>query len=222
LAKAALSLAAEAEGVTLQCSRLPFILRPERTGQHKWIEVLRLLGISRGNPGWADDFIPSLAARGESLGLQMNFEGDVGNSIDSLRLLAWAGCCNQDAGGDLQEALAVELGMGQFTRAQCVGDHAVLVAAATAVGLPTEEASAVLADGDRFKKEVESKMLALQRAGIHSIPVFLFKQPLPRATMLADGADVGKERGRIAVNGARSVDEYREILRDLSASAASV
>ena len=51
------SQAAEAEGVALATTRKPFMLRPERVGQKPWKDVLRELGVSRGNPGWVESFV---------------------------------------------------------------------------------------------------------------------------------------------------------------------
>ena len=106
--------------------------RPERVGLHNWKEVLQTLGERRGNPGWSSVFVPSMVRRGAELGItNMSFDGDVGNSTDSHRLLHWAGL----QGWEKQEALANELALSQFTRDECMGDHAVLKACAAEAGL---------------------------------------------------------------------------------------
>ena len=53
--------------------------------------MLRDLGVSRGHPSWVDSFTQQLAARGREVGVTFDFGVDVGNSLDSLRLLVWAG-----------------------------------------------------------------------------------------------------------------------------------
>lgn len=168
-------------------------------GQHKWADVLRKLGISRGNPGWFDAFKPSMTGRGQELGVEMDFGGDVGNSMDSLRLLAWAG-----ATSPLQEPLARHLAHGQFTRKECVGDLDVLVRAADAVGLDKAEARRVLSAKDEYADAVMRGIAWASNQGFHSIPVFLFA---------ADGARP------IEAGGARGVDEYAAILRGIPRSA---
>lgn len=134
-----------------------------------------------------------MTARASALGISMDFGGNVGNSLDSLRLLAWAGDTS-----NLQEALAQKLGEGHFTAKQCVGDRDVLIRAATAVGLPGREAAKVLEDSGAYRDAVNADIEELRSHGVHSIPVTIFKSP--------NGTSY-------EICGARSVGEYREILR---------
>ena len=67
----------------------------------------------------------------------------VGNSMDSHRLLHYAGT---EVSLQAQESLASELALSQFTRAECMGDHAVLKECASRVGLDASAVDAVLAD----------------------------------------------------------------------------
>ena len=68
MAKRALSLAISAMkdevNFSVEFERRPFILRPERTGTLPWLDVLRDLGVSRGDPSWVDSFVPSMTAKG--------------------------------------------------------------------------------------------------------------------------------------------------------------
>eukprot|EP00040_Diaphanoeca_grandis_P022260 m.119300 g.119300 ORF g.119300 m.119300 type:complete len:150 (+) comp28723_c0_seq1:270-719(+) len=146
---------------------------------------------------WVHSFIPSLASRASNLGVEMDFEGDVGNSFDSLRLLHWAG----ETSPDLQESFARELGHGHFTRRECVADHEVLIKAVDKVGLSSVDARRVLQDKTAFRDDVRNAIDNLHTKGIHSIPVFIFHT---------------KDRTPIEVDGARSSDEYASVLTALA------
>jgi hypothetical protein len=75
---------------TFSFERHAFILRPERRGQQPWREVLRKLGVSRGNPGWEKGFERGMVANGKMVGVNFDFGVDVGNTFDRwARLLAY-------------------------------------------------------------------------------------------------------------------------------------
>lgn len=189
-------------GAEMRYIRKPFILRPERVGLHNWKEVLQTLGERRGNPGWSSVFVPSMVRRGAELGItNMSFDGDVGNSTDSHRLLHWAGL----QGWEKQEALANELALSQFTRDECMGDHAVLKACAAEAGLgPVAAVAAVLDDPAKHLDDVVAGIEWAHAQGFYSIPVFLLS---------VDGGNT------VAVDGARSPQEYAAVLADLIQSA---
>jgi len=78
------------KNITFTFKRRPFILRPERKRgdrtegeRYVWRKVLDGLGKPQG---WYD----GMQAAGQSRGIRFDFEGEVGNSIDSLRLVQWA------------------------------------------------------------------------------------------------------------------------------------
>lgn len=152
--------------------RLPFILRPERRGQTAWLEVLRKLGISRGNPGWVDGFVPSMTAAGREVGVAFDFGGDVGNSMDSLRMMHWSGELEAAgaASAGVQENLAVELARGHFELRKCVADRGAVMEACRLVGLPETEAERVWDSGE-YEEAVLEELDAAERSGTHAIPV---------------------------------------------------
>ena len=166
----------------------PFILRPERRSPEPWLGVLRDLGVRRGDPQWVEAFVPSMRARARALGTDIDFGGEVGNSLASHRLLHWAG----EQG--LQDALASELAECQFRRRRCVGRREVLLEAARSVGLPAGEAAAVLEDEGRGRDAV---LRSMQACPYSSIPVLTLRGP----------------GGTAVLQGAREVDEYRAELR---------
>eukprot|EP00912_Choanoflagellata_sp_UC4_P000982 UC4_evm4s607 len=142
--------------------RLPFILRPERIGVKNWADVLRELGISRGNPTWVDGFIPSMKARAASLGTFIDFDGDVGNSMESLQLLQWS----RQFGLQKAELLADHLAKDQFQKRRCVGVRENLLAAVAAVGLDRELAKSCL-ERSEYRDKVEAEIASVHDMGVH-------------------------------------------------------
>jgi len=201
--------------------RRPFILRPERKGEHNWRGVLKALGESRGNPGWSNVFIPSMAGRAAELGIDnMSFDGNVGNSMDSHRLLHMAGLQSWEK----QEALANELALSQFTRCECMGNHAVLRACALSAGVGTAaDVDALLADPSKYHDDVEDGIAWAHSQGFYSIPVFILtRKSAADADADADAdededADADEDAGTsLAVDGARSPSDYAAVLAELA------
>ena len=155
------------------------------------MDVLKQLGIDRGNPGWEVGFTRSLAQRGAEVGINFDFErAVVGNSIDSLRLLQWAlehGNC------DIQNALAERLNRAHFEQGRCVCDTEVMLSCCEEVGLSRSAAKALL-DGDGCAATIQAYMRSNRH---HSIPVFIFETPY----------------SAFEVDGARSVGEYAALLQ---------
>eukprot|EP00035_Acanthoeca_spectabilis_P030258 m.8628 g.8628 ORF g.8628 m.8628 type:complete len:151 (-) comp4081_c0_seq1:290-742(-) len=140
---------------------------------------------------------------GRDLGVAMDFGVEVGNTLDSHRLLWWAGAKGEDPADPTapgtQEALARILARGHFTQRRSAQDHAVLVAACAEVGLDGAEAQQVLDAPERYQDEVLAAIDALHRRGIFSIPVFVF--------CLGDGRVLAE------VSGAQSEAAYATVLR---------
>lgn len=103
--------------------RKPFILRPDRIpGQHKpWIQVLR--DVLHKSDAWFE----ALQAKGREFGIRFDFQGEVGNSLDSLRLVQWS------RKHGLQEDLSEELARGHFEERKCTCNHTVLLEACAKV-----------------------------------------------------------------------------------------
>ncbi|XP_054802423.1 uncharacterized protein LOC129306094 isoform X2 [Prosopis cineraria] len=66
-----------------------------------------------------------------SVGLQYNMSGLTGNTMDSHRLIYFAGL----QGSDKQHHLVEESGLGYFTHGKYIGDHNFLLECAEKVGL---------------------------------------------------------------------------------------
>ena len=189
-------------GVFFKLLRKPFILRPERRGEQKWDDVLTQLSYSRvGDDSWVTAFRRSLNASGAPLGIRFNFDGNVGNSFDSLRLLAWCSdradrwaatlpdgvegppCPQTGVYPSLRESLAHIMSRDHFERARCVATpqhmldsvaELVRVHGVPAHVLSVEAAEEVLAT-DAYAKEVHEGLLWGDRQGIHAIPVAVFR-----------------------------------------------
>jgi len=107
-----------------------------------------------------------IAQRGAAVGFQFRQEGRgrVWNTFDAHRLLVWAGEQGAQQQRELKMALQAYHGAGRSP-----ADHAVLADVAASVGLPREEAEAVLAS-DRYADEVRQREAHFQQLGIHAVP----------------------------------------------------
>eukprot|EP01063_Lacrimia_lanifica_P010013 TRINITY_DN16812_c0_g1_i1.p1 TRINITY_DN16812_c0_g1~~TRINITY_DN16812_c0_g1_i1.p1 ORF type:complete len:226 (+),score=85.82 TRINITY_DN16812_c0_g1_i1:125-802(+) len=202
--------------VAVRWVRRPFILRPERKGFLPWLEVLTELSYARvGSRAWVDGFTRSMKENGREVGIEFNFGGDVGNSFDSLRAVAWAG--TQDPAAALQNAFCDILHRNHFERALCVAKHENIVAAAAEAGLDAEACAAVLADPAAFADAVSADLAAAAHQHIHSIPqvALYYVSDLPAAAPDAKAlADyVSHARPGAEAGGARSAEEYSAMLR---------
>lgn len=160
---------------------MPFILRPERKGLEPWLGVLAALSVQRsGDQSWLRNFLAQMRANGKLLGIDFDFGGEVGNSLDSLRLLWWAGekyghgSPLDEAGEGGQERLANKLAFYHFEQKLTVGKHDNLLKAVEECGYDVQEAAQVLASADKWRSEVLESMALCHKQGIHSIPRITF------------------------------------------------
>ena len=162
--------------------------------------VLSKLGATRGDPSWSYRFVPAMKAKGKLLGIEFDFGGDVGNSLDSLRVLRWV---QVKAGLEAAERLADILAKGHFEQRQCVCDHANILRACKAAGLDASAAQNVL-NGTEFKDAVLSDIKKLQvEQGVFSIPVFWLRMHGDLSSRV------------LRVSGAASVAEFEQVLNIL-------
>ena len=109
--------------------------------------------------------------RGAAVGFAFGDRVRVWNTFDAHRLLHWAGL----QGAGLQRALKHALLQAYHGEGRNPGAHEVLLQLAGAVGLDTEEAATVLAQG-RYADEVRAAEQAWQRAGIQSVPAIVIDE----------------------------------------------
>ncbi|KAK9153111.1 hypothetical protein Sjap_000591 [Stephania japonica] len=100
------------------------------------------------------------------LGLEYDLSGLTGNTLNSHRLITWAG----NHGLDKQNALVEELFVGYFTQGKYIGDSKFLAQAAAKVGL--EGAEEFLEDPNKGVAEVHED-LAKYSTGINGVPHFV-------------------------------------------------
>lgn len=118
--------------------------------------------MAKYNEPWLASFEERMAKAGEELGIRYNFDGIVGNSLKSLRLLRWAARFNVREGEsvtvNVQEMLADVLARYHFEEATTVGKEenlrnavaevnaTLLQRGATNATLPGEKVEDLLAD----------------------------------------------------------------------------
>jgi len=115
------------------------------------------------------------------------------NTFDAHRLLHWAGLQSAEAQRRLKHALF----KAYFTDGLSPGDHAVLLAAATAAGLDAEAARAVL-DSDAHADDVREMETFYQQAGIRSVPAVIIND-------------------RHLISGGQPVEVFEQALRQIAA-----
>ncbi|WCJ25528.1 Thioredoxin superfamily protein [Euphorbia peplus] len=102
----------------------------------------------------------------KSLGMEYNLSGLTGNTLDSHRLIYFAG----QQGLDKQHKVAEELFLGYFTQAKYVGDREFLLECAAKVGI--EGAAEFLQDPNNGVKEV-TEDLKKYSANITGVPHYV-------------------------------------------------
>jgi predicted DsbA family dithiol-disulfide isomerase len=157
---------------------------PERTGDL----VSRLAakyGMSIEQARAAQDQLVKTAA---AEGLDFRFDiARSGLTFDGHRIIHLA--AEHDRGDEMKERLL----RAYFTEGELISDHDALVRMAAEVGVPEDEARAVLT-GDRFADEVRVDEAIAQRLGIGAVPTFV----------------VGR---RLAISGANPPEELLSLLR---------
>uniref|UniRef100_A0A7C9E3P0 DSBA-like thioredoxin domain-containing protein n=1 Tax=Opuntia streptacantha TaxID=393608 RepID=A0A7C9E3P0_OPUST len=140
----------------------PFLLHPSapKEGVNK-IEFYRQKFGSQ-----ADQIHARMAEVMKSLGLEYNMDGLIGDTLDSHRLIYYAG----QHGPDKQHDLVEELFLGYFTQAKYIGDRDFLVECAQKVGI--EGAAEFLEDPNNGLKEVQEE-LEKYSAHISGVPYFV-------------------------------------------------
>ena len=133
---------------------------------------------------------------GDSLGFTFNYSDDTRmvNTFAAHQLLDWA------AEQNLQHPLKMALFAAFFTEGKDVSDHAVLAAAAGAVGLDPAQARSVLESGSHAEQTRAKQRVWLER-GISGVPAMVFA-------------------GKYLVTGAQGAEGYAEVLRRCAAEAA--
>lgn len=131
----------------------------------------------------AERMVERLTNAFEEVGVKYNHDGLTANTLDAHRLIEWA---QDTAPTEKRDALVEALFSAYFEKAQNVGDHAVLVAAAESAGLDPVKAKEILSS-DEYERNIDQKMWVNKTRGIEAVPTFIFQ-------------------GKFKFAGARSVD----------------
>ena len=134
----------------------------------------------------------SAAAAAEGLDYAMDKISRQPNTLDAHRLIRWAAGIGKAA--DMKQKL-MDL---YFTEGADLTNHAVLVQAATEVGLDAEDVREAL-DSDKDVAEVEQEAASAKEAGIDGVPCFIFG-------------------GKFAVSGAQSPEYLAEAIERSAAA----
>jgi len=164
LEQAISNLAGEVE---VQLTYKPFELNPDMPaeGEHAIVHMMRKYGRSAEQVA---DRNAMIIERGAQIGFHFDLEkrSHFHNTFDAHRLLFWA--VTQGVQRPLKRALL----KAYFSDGQNPNDHATLVTLAGAVGLDSQRAQAVLANGE-FAEEVRELERFYQLRGIDSVPAMV-------------------------------------------------
>ena len=148
----------------------PFELNPDMPpeGENLREHLARKAGITAEQSRAARQ---QLTALGEDLGFSFHFTDDmrIANTFRAHQLLHWA------AGHGRQTELKLALFRAYFTRGEDISDSDTLLHAAASVGLPADEARAVLEDG-RYADAVRRGERQWLEREIRGVPAFVFNQ----------------------------------------------
>ncbi len=151
----------------------------------------------------AQGFLPRLESAMRAAGIEgFTMDGRTGPSVDSHRLLAWAG---DTRGAAAQHALAEALFAAYFTRGEPLCDAGVLLRAVAEAGLPSEEAQALLADPTAGAKELAEELRLGRELGVTGVPYF----------RISDGTNA------VAVSGAQPPEVLAQAIRKMLPPAAA-
>ena len=118
----------------------------------------------------AKEMTKGVASHAEQVGLQYDFDNMVqANTLAAHRLAKWAETKGREA------VLTEQLLNAYFIEAEHIGKHDVLLDHAEKVGLPRNEAKAVL-DSDDFLSEVEQDIAEAGQLGVQGVPFFVINR----------------------------------------------
>lgn len=192
-------LLGENKDISIKWIRKPFILRPERKTLEPWKEVLS----KKYSPEWTKRFEKQMKEAGKELQIEFNFDGNVGNSFQSLRLIHWISKNYPEK----QEPLVKILSRNHFEKNLCVGEICNLIhgtefffflsaihfnhfilAVAEVGGVPLDDAEKFFSSGE-FVEEVQQEIFETAQITF-SIPlVMVYWSASPSEKITIQGAE---------------------------------
>jgi predicted DsbA family dithiol-disulfide isomerase len=191
--EAALARLGDEPGLAVTVRWHPYELNPDLPAQG--VSRAAYLEAKFGGAARADEIYARVRAAGAEVDIAFAFERIrlQPNTLDAHRLIAWA----QERGG--AQTLVERLFRAYFTEGRYIGSVDELVALAAEVGLPADEARAMLA-ADAYRGAVAAEFREARDAGISGVPVFIFN-------------------GRTAVSGAHDPETLLEAIAAARAAA---
>mmetsp|Transcript_22325 Transcript_22325/g.66548 ORF Transcript_22325/g.66548 Transcript_22325/m.66548 type:complete len:264 (-) Transcript_22325:320-1111(-) len=111
--------------------------------------------------------MPMMTQTFEQVGLKYSVGGLTGNTMDSHRLIQWAG---KVGGPSAQDKVVEYLFRGYFTQERFINDRALLLEAADAAGL--QGAAEYLANPENGLSEVQAELAAARARAVSGVPNF--------------------------------------------------
>jgi len=138
--------------------------------------------------------LENMKAHGAKWGINFSFGGNIGNTVDSHRLVEFSKQPAQ-GGGAHTDALINALFKRYFEEEQDLSTPDVLVSAAREAGLPaSEEELRTFLRSDQLRKEVLGDMASAAEAGISGVPHFIVN-------------------GQYAISGAQEPDTFLAVFK---------
>lgn len=126
----------------------------------------------------ARNVLDRLRAAGATAGITFNFDGRIGNTLDSHRLIEYAGRQSDLSpdNADLQTTLVEELFAEYFERGQDITSHDVLSRAAVRAGVADREDTVrTFLDGGDLSTEVQRQANGARQEGVNGVPQYTIK-----------------------------------------------
>ena len=152
-------------GVSFDIRWRPFELNPnlpKGLGTNKMEMYNQKFGKHRVKP-----LIENVSSVASSVGINMSYGGNVGNTFDSHRLVWYA---YEKGGSDLQDKVIESLFKAYFEEEKCLSDHHTLMECANRVGL---DATDVISNEELGLRETTSDIQKYSRS-CRGVPFFIF------------------------------------------------
>ncbi|KAJ3204869.1 hypothetical protein HDU82_005545, partial [Entophlyctis luteolus] len=126
--------------------------------------------VEKFGAGRAKQMLAHTKQLGDKEGIAFADNGVIGNTLDSHRLIKYAGQISHEA----QNTVLVTLYRSYFEQGKDLSDPEVLVDAARAAGLDEAVVRTQICAGDLLLKETLADVRGAQRDGIQGVPNFVF------------------------------------------------
>lgn len=143
----------------------PYLLAPEMTQPVRKADHYR----QKFGEARTEKMFTMLQTIGEPLGIKFRFEGMIGPTLDSHRLIEYA------RSKDLQTPTVLRIFQAYFEQNKDIADHAVLTDAGVAAGLEREEVASLLR-GTEYARAVKQELQQAHMNQIDAVPHFIFDE----------------------------------------------